>query len=432
MEGLDGLPLALATAGAYLNQTAVTWEEYIRLYRQPQRHMYQRSLSSEEQVLYVIWGISYERIGRQSEEAAMLLHLWTYFDNEDLWYNLLRQGHSRGPEWFRALTADETSFNDAVRLLCDYGLVEADTAIEHPAEARGYRMHGCVHRWVKQVLNQPPAADLALLAMTCVGSHVSRNTDRHSRAAQGRLAQHAHRCLATLSEHGISILQGEEWILHRLGDFCSLQGRLADAEDMYKRCLQANGTTQPDMSTLGTLNNLGVFYYNQGRFDEAAIMYERALWGKEAYLGPEHPSTLDTVNNLGCLYYRQGRLNKAMAMYSRALEICEKTLGYDHMSTLEAANNLGAVYYEQDRLQTAMGMYKQAVRGYETRGLEKADSNVSALYASWNMANLYVKLGRVSEAKVLYERYQDACQAVLGVHHEWYQKAAAVLAHLSM
>jgi hypothetical protein len=30
---LDGLPLALATAGAYLNQVATSFRDYLRLYR---------------------------------------------------------------------------------------------------------------------------------------------------------------------------------------------------------------------------------------------------------------------------------------------------------------------------------------------------------------------------------------------------------------
>jgi hypothetical protein len=30
---LDGLPLALATAGAYLNQTVLSFSDYLRLYK---------------------------------------------------------------------------------------------------------------------------------------------------------------------------------------------------------------------------------------------------------------------------------------------------------------------------------------------------------------------------------------------------------------
>ena len=44
----------------------------------------------------------------------------------------------------------------------------------------------------------------------------------------------------------------------------------------------------------------------------------RALEGREKAWGLEHISTLDTVNNLGILYAEQGKLAEAEKMYQRA------------------------------------------------------------------------------------------------------------------
>jgi tetratricopeptide (TPR) repeat protein len=44
----------------------------------------------------------------------------------------------------------------------------------------------------------------------------------------------------------------------------------------------------------------------------------------------EHISTLDTVNSLGVLYADLGRLDEAEKMYQRALGGFEKRLGYEH------------------------------------------------------------------------------------------------------
>lgn len=64
----------------------------------------------------------------------------------------------------------------------------------------------------------------------------------------------------------------------------------------------------------------------------------------EKALGPDHISTLITVNNLGLLYRNQGKLQQAKMMYQRALAGREKALGPDHISTLATVNNLGALY----------------------------------------------------------------------------------------
>ncbi len=49
-------------------------------------------------------------------------------------------------------------------------------------------------------------------------------------------------------------------------------------------------------------------------------MFQRTLAGNEKALGPEHVSTLGTIQNLGLLYYKQGNLREAEAMYQRLLE----------------------------------------------------------------------------------------------------------------
>ena len=55
---LDGLPLALATAGAYLDQTAIGFSDYLRLYKASWAKLLETSpeLSSyEDRTLYSTW-----------------------------------------------------------------------------------------------------------------------------------------------------------------------------------------------------------------------------------------------------------------------------------------------------------------------------------------------------------------------------------------
>jgi tetratricopeptide (TPR) repeat protein len=58
----------------------------------------------------------------------------------------------------------------------------------------------------------------------------------------------------------------------------------------------------PDDGIAGTYFSLGYLYANQGKLAAAEQMYKRALQGKETALGAEYPSTLKIVNNLGLLY----------------------------------------------------------------------------------------------------------------------------------
>jgi hypothetical protein len=84
---LDGLPLALATAGAYLNQVATSFAEYLCLYRASWLRLQQTSpevSTYEDRQLYSTWQLSLDYIKQQSELSAKLLKLWAYFDNRSV------------------------------------------------------------------------------------------------------------------------------------------------------------------------------------------------------------------------------------------------------------------------------------------------------------------------------------------------------------
>jgi hypothetical protein len=98
---LDGLPLALAMAGEYLNQTALSFSDYLRLYKGLWTKLLMMSpeLSSYDRTLYSTWQVSFDHVKQRNELSAKLLRLWAYFDNQDIWFVLLRNGDSEDPGW---------------------------------------------------------------------------------------------------------------------------------------------------------------------------------------------------------------------------------------------------------------------------------------------------------------------------------------------
>ena len=63
---LDGLPLALATAGTYLRQTADSFSDYLQLYHNSWDDLGQHSdglLEYDGRTLFSTWNVSYQQIG---------------------------------------------------------------------------------------------------------------------------------------------------------------------------------------------------------------------------------------------------------------------------------------------------------------------------------------------------------------------------------
>ncbi|RYC81882.1 hypothetical protein BFJ63_vAg15229 [Fusarium oxysporum f. sp. narcissi] len=253
-QKLDGLPLALSTAGAYLDQVSMTCKEYLELYQESWYRLQRSSpqvLSYEDRAIYSTWNISYLNVEKRNKSSAMLLKLWAYFDHDDLWYDLLCGAGESAPPWLQALT-DKLTFMESIRLLCDHGLVEANSSIkDNGAGSSGYSVHGCVHAWMTNALHEQTDVDMVQLAVRCMASLVPSRVDGEYWRIGQRLLRHIDRCLELMTE-GVTMKSSELW-------------------------------------TYGVFGNL---YVDQGRLDKAGAMYERALQGYEKALGPEHISTL--------------------------------------------------------------------------------------------------------------------------------------------
>ena len=308
-EELDGLPLALATAGAYLDQTARSFLDYLRLYKESWARLKETSpeLSSyEDRTLYSTWQISFDNIKQRNSLSMNLLRLWAYFDNQDLWFELLQHGESDSPEWLRELTKDELSFDGAVRVLSNHGLVEVATSSQESTESKGYSIHGCVHSWTIHALNQKWDYDLARLAVKFVAAHVPGDKDIQPLLLQRRLLQHAARCSHMFSK---SLVRDDE-----LADDC---------------------------------HNLGYLYANQGKLVEAKQMYQRALQGYEKAISPDLISTyvpaLTITFNLGLLFEREDDITTARTMFSEALRGYKQVFGPDHAKSETVRNKLCAL-----------------------------------------------------------------------------------------
>ena len=130
VERLDGLPLALATAGTYLNQTACSLGDYLDLYNGSWNDLGQYSdglLDYEDRTLYSTWNLSLQQVRSQDPEAAELLRLMAYLDNQDVWYELFQAGTKDLGLWWLDVVKNKIRFDRAMSKLHDYSLVEIRT-----------------------------------------------------------------------------------------------------------------------------------------------------------------------------------------------------------------------------------------------------------------------------------------------------------------
>ncbi|MCJ1269239.1 hypothetical protein MMC22_009129 [Lobaria immixta] len=434
---LDGLPLAIAQAGAYLQESGVEIETYLKFYKQQWKEL--QNLADAplqdypDRSVWTTWAISYNAVRKKDEAAANLLLLWAFLDNKDLWHGLFAGCRvssliaRRLSEWIGNIASNQLEFTKAIQLLRNYSLIEEVEDLE------SYATHPTVHEWAYHFQSKDIREELAQLAVLVVGWAVPNSSSRDYPAIQRRLLPHAQVCSQWVSVgkrkqrpgspntdevnfEGVEEKEVSLDAIHRLGLLYHDQGKLAEAEKMYRRALDGKEKAWgPDHTfTLNTVDKLGNLYTDQGKLAEAEKMYRRALDGMEKAWGPDHTSTLDTVNNLGNLYADQGKLAEAEKMYRRALDRKEKAWGPDHTSTLDTVNNLGNLYAGQGKLAEAEKMYRRAFDGYEKA---LGPDHTSTLDTVNNLGILYAGQGKLAEAEKMYRRALDGYEKAWGPNH---------------
>jgi tetratricopeptide (TPR) repeat protein len=435
---LDGLPLAIAQAGAYLQESGVGLAAYLRFYEQQWSKLMDSDHFTDtplqdypDRSVWTTWAISYQAIRDKHEATANLLLLWSFLDNKDLWHGLFATACGKSivatrmlSGWIGNIASSELEFSRAMQLLRNYSLVEA------VAETASYATHPVVHQWAHHSQAKHFAVELSRLAVVAVGWSVPGSSIRDYSTLQRRLLPHAQACFGLIVESRgdwwLSInrrndedLDGDEQqetvldAIHLLGDLYADQGKLGKAEQMYVRALRGmeDALGPKHTLTLDTVNNLGILYRDQGKLGEAEQMYERALRGYEEALGPKHTSTLMTVGNLGNLYTGQGKLGEAEKMYERALRGMEEALGPTHTSTLMTVGNLGNLYTDQGKLGEAEKMYLRVLRGMEEA---LGPIHTLTLRTVNNLGSLYFDQGKLGEAEQMYERALRGYEEALG------------------
>ncbi|MBX3375485.1 MAG: serine/threonine protein kinase [Phycisphaeraceae bacterium] len=206
----------------------------------------------------------------------------------------------------------------------------------------------------------------------------------------------------------------EARLRHTIGNAYVALGLLAEADQQLPRALEIRkrvlGETHAD--TLRLTSNLGALRLAQGRLDEAERLFKQADAGF-ASIG-NRSGSLGARNNIALIQARRGNIEAAASVQREVVDGYRHLLGPDHERTLGCSINLASMCEELGRLEEAMTLLNQAVEGFRrTRGPE----DPRTLLAEYNLAGLYRRTGKVSEGGTLARHVLEVRERVLGQSH---------------
>ena len=332
LEQLDGLPLAIAQAGAFLQETAVNLTDYLQFYEQEWSRLMESGSVTDaplqdypDRSVWTTWAISYKAVREKHEATANLLLLWSFLDNKDLWHGMFAAACQNSnvaarmlAKWIGDIASSKLEFSRAMQLLRNYSLIEEMEGLT------SYATHPVVHRWAYHYQGKHSASELGRLAVVTVGWAVPVRSTRDYWVMERRLLPH--------------VQAGPRWVENS----CKKQSIQGD-----RSCNTDIDRGEEQQTLLDAIQLLGSLYWNQGKLGEAEQMYNRALRGYEEALGNESLQTyqpaLNTMENVADLYADQGQYASAQAMYSRALSGVQNVLGHSSDQCQEIVAKMDAL-----------------------------------------------------------------------------------------
>ena len=425
-RALDGLPLALDQAGAYIEKTGCGLVGYRELFLKRGTELLaergQAYPKDHPASVTTTWSLSFEKLEQASPPAAELLCLCAFLHADEIPEELFTEAGDALGNVLGPVAADPLAWDRALSALRNYSLLRRN------ADTQTLDIHRLVQVVLKARMDETEQYQRAERAVRAV-NRVFPNPEEFTHWPRcNRLLPQALRCAELIKtwdfefEEAGRLLNNTAFYLHK-------RARYEEAEPLYKSALEirkkALGQDHPDVGW--SLNTLAFLYYKQGRYQEAEPLYRQALTILDKALGPNHPDVGWHFNDLAELYRAQGRYEEAECLCRKALAIRTKVMGLDHPDVGWSLNTLADLYYDQGRYEEAEPRYKRALEISEkTLGAE--NKRVAALLNS--LAELYRAQGRYEEAEPLFKRALAIVEKVLEPEHPHVVKIKENYAHL--
>ncbi|MFO0760965.1 MAG: FxSxx-COOH system tetratricopeptide repeat protein [Byssovorax sp.] len=345
-EALGDLPLALAQAGAYIEESGTTFAAYLETFERRRRELLRRGASQQAlPTVATTWDIAIKEVQSRSPAAAELLNLCAFLAADDIPRVDLEDGLEPNapfppPPALGAAMADPLALDEAVAALRRFSLIEA--------EGESLSVHRLVQLVVRDRLTDDERRLWAGRALCVVhaGYATEREDTLSTRQSSARWLPH----VRIVCEHAEAAGVAREVIIDllirvakraRTGDPKAAEESRKLYEKALKIAIGLYGDRAPACATIWNGLARTLTEQDDPDLDAARRAAERALAIDQD--GGDHDSIVRDCTTLALVLRGQNDLAGAKALMERWVDLTERRYGKDHAELIPRLNDL-AVY----------------------------------------------------------------------------------------
>jgi len=415
VKEMDGLPLALAQIGAYVEETGCNLTDYLSLYVTHRKELLaQRSnlLLDYNETVDTTWSLSFQQIEQQSPASADVLRLCAFLAPDAIPEELFTRGAAELGTLPGASVVDSHTLNKALAVLRRYSLLQRNR------DTHMLTIHRLVQTILKEHMDQETQRAWAERTVRLVNAAFPEDDYGAGVNYQYYLQYylpHVQECATLIEQYHLYFPEAAQ-LLYKVGVFLYVHGFYLQSEALHKQALSVReevvGVDHPAIAE--SFNFLAILSRLRGDDEQAERFHGQALAIREKTLGLEHPATGESFNNLGVLYRNQNKYEQAEPLLQQALIIRKQALGSEHPDTLITSINLAKLYLAQEKYEQTEQLLKQSMAGFErvlNPGHPLIAQNLHLL------ATLSYRQGNYEQAEMFWKRGITIIEQTLGSEH---------------
>ncbi len=424
---LDGLPLALDQAAAYIEEKQSSLEAYQKLYQTHREALLkQRGAFSKREYPHSVattWSLSFAQLDQaENPSAADLLRLCAFLYPDGIPESLIIAGAGTSASNLQQFSQDPLLLDHAIRTLRRYSLLRRNP------ETRQLTMHRLVQTVLKDAMDKETHRAWAERAVCVVSGAFPRVEFATWPTCQAYLPD-ALVCADLIEQWDMRLLEAAQ-LLDRTAHYLLDHARYTQAETLCRRALSIRESMQgaEHLDTARTVYLLAMLCAAQSKYDPAESLFQRALSIHEHRVEPEqgNAETAAILSALATLYDDQGKYDLSQSLHLRAMALYEAQPNPDAVDMSECLSNLALHYFDLAEYDLAEPLYLRALAIQEHAPNPNHPGYAHTLH---NLATLYFRRGKYEQAEHYFLRALAIREQALGSFHP---RVAATINNLAV
>ncbi len=233
VQEMDGLPLALDQAGAYIEEKQSTPTRYLQTYQSKQAHLLRergKYGNAHPDPVTITWSLNFEQVEQKNPMAADLLRCCAFLAPDDIPEELFTEGADELSPLLQPLATDASLLDEAIAELLRFSLVRRNR------DTTTLSIHRLVQAILRLNMDEATQRLWAERAVRIVNHVFPRNIDVTNWKQCQRYVAHAQTCATFIAAHDLAFPEAAH-LLNQTAFYLDDLALYPEAEPLYQQAL---------------------------------------------------------------------------------------------------------------------------------------------------------------------------------------------------